>query len=721
MIENSSSQASSSDPSRNFVSPFIQSQSLSEGQNEEFNFPVFIGIIRRRALVITGVAIVAMVASLVYQKLNQKPLQYESNFQLLVEPVNDDNKVADVVAENNSGNMRGLDYDSQIQVLKSPEILGSIIQQLHTSYPDINYDSLLQALTINRLGETKIIDVRYTSNDTNKIKVVLDKISQEYLDYSREKRQTKLRQGIKFVEKELPFIQNRVDHIQKELQIFRQKNRFNDPNTEAERISTQITTLSEKRQTVDLQLAQARDNIALLQGEDGKIAALTNAPLYQQLLLQVRQLETQIATESTRLQEENPSIQGLKEKRDSLLPLLNLEAQRVLVIKFAELQTQFQTLEGQSQEMARVQQELEQKRKELPMLARRYTELQRKLQVATESLNRFLNTRETLQIQISQTELGWQLLQAPIQPNNPISSSNIKGGLLGGLAASIAVGIGVALLIEKVDKSYHSVDSLKENVKLPLLGNLPFEKQLQSSQSRIRKSGTPIVRVPNLLTDGIPGSVATQDKDYRKYSPKFLEALRVLYTNIQLLSSDRQIRSVVISSAIAGDGKSTVAFHLAQIATAMGQRVLLVDADLRQPTIHTLSDLNNKWGLSNLITTNLPMGEVIRELPSMNQLSVITAGPIPPDPTKLLSSEKMKRLMTDFHNSFDFVIYDAPPLVGLADASLIAPHTDGILLVVKIDKTESGVIQRALDRLTISRINALGMVANCQKSDFSGY
>ncbi|WP_341531123.1 polysaccharide biosynthesis tyrosine autokinase [Nostoc sp. UHCC 0302] len=721
-MENPSSHSSSSDRSSNSAPQFLQAQSFpwTEGQGDSWNFQEFLSLVRRRALVIAGVSITVMATVVANLMLNQKQPQYEGSFQMLVEPLNDDTKV-DVVKDTTNVSQTGLDYQSQIQVLKSPQLMGGIIKQLQTKYPDITYASLLNSLTVVQVGETKIIEVRYRSNDPNQTYFVLAHISHDYLNYSQEKRQTKLRQGIQFVDRQLPFIQNRVDQLQKELQIFRQRYDFTDPEQQVQQVTTQVSSLLGQRQSIDQQLAQTRANLASLQESNGKLALLNNAPLYQQLISQLRQLDVQIATESTRLQDNNPTIQVLKEKRASLLPLLQQEAKRIQGVKVAEVATQLQTLEAQSQELAKAEQKLEEKRKQWPILSRQYTELQRKLQVATESLNRFLSTRETLQIQRSQTELGWQLIQAPTQPQEPISDSDIKRYLIPGLIASIALGIGVALLMEKLDKTYHSANLLKEKVKLPLLGNIPFEKQVQTIQDRTPSSKLPIVRLPNSLVESIPGLAIVSDQDYSNHSSQFLEALRVLSTNIQLLSSDRPISSIIISSAMPGDGKSTIAFHLAQVATAMGQKVLLVDADLRQPKIHTLSELNNLWGLSNLISTNLPTGEVIRQLPSMSQLSVITAGPIPPDPTKLLSSEKMKRLMTDFQNSFDLVIYDAPPLLGLADASLLAPHTDGILLVVRIDKTNSSLLDRAIDKLKISRMNVLGMISNGQKSDINGY
>lgn len=721
MMENHPYQFSDYDRNKNGVSPSYLPQHFPEIEDAESNwsFSEFCALLKRRAIIIFGVSSFVMFASVIYLKLNQKPPEYESSFQILVEPVNDDSKAVDVVKETNSNTTSALDYESQIQVLKSPEIIGGIIRNLQSDYPEINYDNLIEHLQINRLAETKIIEVKYRSYDPEKTKFVLDKISQEYVEYSQERRQTKLRQGIQFVEKQLPFLQSRVDNVQRELQAFRLNYKFNDPEGEAKQIDDQIAKLSEQRQNVDIQLGQARSNLDIFKGKDGATSALNNAVLYQQLLAQIRQLDAQIVQESTRLQSENPTIKALQDKRESLLPLLRNEAQRYMDVKVSEIATQVQTLEVQGQEIDKTIQKLEQKRKTLPALARQYNTLQRKLQITTESLNRFLSTRENLQLRISQTELGWQLLKMPIKPELPANGFDKKRNLIMALITSLVAGVGVAVMIDKVDKTYHSANDLKEKLKLPLLGNIPFEKQLHISLYPSSERNISLARIPDFPSESNPGLAVLADQNYINHSVQFLEALRVLYTNIQLLSCDRQMRSIIISSAMSGDGKSTVAFHLAQIATAMGQRVLLVDANLRQPVIHSLSHLNNLWGLSNLISTNLPPEEVIRKLPSMSQLSVLTAGPIPPDPTKLLSSEKMKRLMADFHNNFDLVIYDTPPLLGLADASLLAPNTDGILLVVRIDKTDSAKVEQTLDHLKISPMNVLGIVGNGQSSNLN--
>ncbi|MBD2254568.1 GumC family protein [Nostoc parmelioides] len=681
-----------------------------EEKDESFSIRDWLSIVKRRSRVIAGVSILVMTIVAVNVIFRKQPIEYESNFFMLVEPVNDDSEAINIVKETNSSTSK-LDYDSQILVLKSPEVMRNTLQELRTSYPDITYPSLLESLTINRVEETKIIETRYRANDPNEVRKVLELISQDYLEYSQERRQTKLRQGIEFIDKQLPSIQERVDQIQQELQFFRQRYDFNSPESKGTALDAQASTLAGTQQSIKLQLTQVRDQLNLLQTEKGKTTVLNNASLYQQLVSQLTQLDTQIATESTLLESNNPRLQTLKEKRSSLLPVLQQEEKRFLDVRAAELRTQLQSLELQSAEIAKISQQLEQQRKQVPILARQYTEIQRKLQFANDSLNRFLSTRETLQIQISQTELGWQLIQPPSEPKLVNSSSRLRN-LTIGLFASIVAGLAVALLLEKISNTYNSVLKLKNNINFPLLGNVPFDNEVKALQARTSKSKLAPFKVFNSLLEGSQDSDVAITQEYSSYSTEFLDALRFLYTNIQQIKPKSQLRSLVVSSVMAGDGKSIVAFYLAQTATAMGLRVLLVDANLRQPMIHNLANLKNLWGLSSLLSTNLPVSEVLHKLPTMEQLSLITAGPAPDDPIKLLASEKMRQLMTDFENNYDLVIYDAPHFFGLSDVSVISPYTDGVLMVVRVGKTDASEIEQALDYLKILPLNILGVVSN---------
>lgn len=696
--------------------PHSALSNLTEESND-WNLRQLLGLLKRRAVIMAGIVTVGM-TGITYLTLNQESI-YEGNFQILVEPVKDDSNLAklNLIDPNISGGS-GLDYESQIEVLKSSELLQPIIKRLQVSYPDITYDSLIEEedLTIRRFRTTKIIEVSYRSHDTEKIKFVLDTISQYYLNYSLDKRQTKLRQGIQFVEKQMPDIQNRVAQLQKEMQIFRQRYNFIDPENQAATLYKQIQSVTEKRLVVNQQLAATRANYLSLQGQSGQLTAINNSLLYQQLIVQQRQLDTQLSGELARFKPDNPIIQSLQEKRNNLLPLIETEASRALNIKIAEAVTQMQQVEVDSKQLAQTEQQLQNKLKQLPVLSRQYTDIQRNLQLANESFNRFLASREQLQIEVAQTELPWELMQAPNQLEHPVSP-NIPRNLILGFVASFLLGLGAAVLMEEIDNTYHTIDSIKDKIKLPILGTLPFDKTVNNKTNDQDVDYAKIGKLTNLFRRQF-----TRNSRNSYYSQgAFWESLQVLYSNIQLLNSDQPINSFIVSSSVPGDGKSTVAYNLAKIASTMGKRVLLVDTDLRRPQVHKISELNNLWGLSNLISSNMDAKQVIQEMPTINNLSVITSGPIPPDPGRLLSSEKMRQLMEYFHKSFDLVIYDSPPILGLVDVRLIAPHTNGLILVARMNQTDKSALLQVQDSLKTYPINVLGLVVNGDKSRSGTY
>jgi len=706
--------------------------------DDEWDLRQLLTVVRRRALVIGSVAI-ALSATVCFLTLTRQP-KYEGKFQLLVEPVTKESKLEDLtqIPGVNATKEEGLDYDTQIRVLQSPELMAPIIKQLSTRYPDISYDSLLENLSITRFQETKILEVSYQDPDPQTIQFVLQQLAKDYLKYSLQERQTNLRQGIQFVDSQRPQLQLRVNSLQKQLQQFRQQYNFIDPEVKAEQLSEQANIIQQQRLDTEKQLAEARALYATLQSRSGKQLAQTTAldetlqdqsgtaeslnetSVYEKLVAQLRDVESQIAANLTKLQEDSPTIQALRQKRENLLPILQQEASRVLGNKLVEVKNQISILKARAAKIAQAESSLNQQIQQLPTLARQYTDLQRELKVATESLNRFLEKRESLQIEAAQKEVPWQVIAAPQLLKEPISPNVMRNLILGAIAGLLA-GMGAALLVERLDNVFHSPDDLKEVTKLPLLGVIPFRKQLKQIASpstgamaltRLRRLHSATEADAEIKPDG-PNSVFgninnTQEESYFP----FVEAFRSLYTNIGFLGSDTPIHSLVISSALDKDGKSTVATHLAQAAAAMGRRVLLVDADLRLPKVHTMLGLPNEQGLSNVISKNLPVLEVIQRAPLWNNLFVLTSGQIPPDPTKLLSSKKMQNIMEQLRQEFDLVIYDTPPLLGLADSSLLATHTNGIVLVARMDKTDRSVLMQALDQLKFSRANVLGIVGN---------
>ncbi|MEM9978049.1 MAG: polysaccharide biosynthesis tyrosine autokinase [Cyanobacteria bacterium P01_D01_bin.2] len=674
--------------------------------DDELDLSQLLTVLRRRSLMITGVA-AGVMGTVMFNTLRQEPV-YEGNFEVLVEPVNADNNLSDLsglLAEAAPTQQSGLDYETQVQVLRSPELIDQVLAELKTVDPDLDYGSLLKDLTIQRVGETKIIQVSYQGNDPVKIQATLDALSAVYLKYSLDERQTNLRQGIQFVDAQLPELKGRVDELQGQLERFRKAYNFIDPTTQNQQITGQAQELSSQRLAINQQLAQARANYELLQGAGGSEVALQTAPVYQQLIEELRQVETEIATELTRFQPGSLAIQVLQDKRQRILPVIEAEAQRVLNAKYAEAENAIEILETQNQTIAAAEAQLQSTLTQLPTLARQYSDLQRELDIAVGALGRFLETRETLQIEAAQTEIPWELIDAPTQPETPISP-NAKRSLVLGIVASLLVSVGAALLLEKLDTICRTVDDIKTVVKLPLLGTIPYQEEFDNSQE------TPSRGIGKWLRRGFnQGSLASND--YYSYGgSQFLESMRLLQTNLMLTGADRSIQSVILSSSMPEEGKSTVARHLAQTAATMGKRVLLVDADLRRPTVHERLGLKNDKGLSDFLSGNASGADILQKAMPFLDFYAITAGSIPPDPVRLVSSKRMRLLMKRLEKEFDLIVYDAPPLVGLADATLIAPHTDGLILVSRVNRCDRNVLEHAMDNISFTKIPILGLVAN---------
>ena len=193
-----------------------------------------------------------------------------------------------------------------------------------------------------------------------------------------------------------------------------------------------------------------------------------------------------------------------------------------------------------------------------------------------------------------------------------------------------------------------------------------------------------------------------------------------MFTSIRFLNSERPLRTVALTSSLPAEGKSLVDILLAKTLSEMGQRVLLVDADLRKPQLHVRLGLNNLSGLSNVLTENdQTWNNNIQKVPGYENWSVMTAGRIPPDPTRLLSSMRMKNFVEelDQSNEFDLVLFDTPPVLGIADAALVAEHCDGLILLVSLDRVDRSLPKESVLRIQNSGAPLLGIVTNALKQE----
>ncbi|MCZ2257294.1 CpsD/CapB family tyrosine-protein kinase [Sporosarcina sp. G11-34] len=197
------------------------------------------------------------------------------------------------------------------------------------------------------------------------------------------------------------------------------------------------------------------------------------------------------------------------------------------------------------------------------------------------------------------------------------------------------------------------------------------------------------------------------------------EQFRTIRTNINFSMPDRELKTILFTSSDPGDGKSTVAANVAVVFAQEGKRVLLVDADMRKPTVHYTFQLTNTLGLSNLLTRQAELSDVARR--SDVGLDVITCGPVPPNPAELLASQTMNKVMEDMKNKYDIIIFDAPPVLSVTDAQILSNKCEGTVLVISSGDTEKAGVVKAKEALVSSQANIIGAVLNNFEMDKDHY
>lgn len=712
-----------SDLVRELPLPYSNTPEISDEEKVIKEVAKILAAAKRRAILVGSVTIAVTAA--IFFKMSQSPPTYQGKFQLLVEPLTTSESNLQAILSQTTRQTSGfngkefsLDYASQIRVLKSPQVMNPIIDDIKEEYEEVS-SSLAKSIKIERpidgSEQTRILEVSYSSGDPKKVKFILDKVAQAYLKYSLEDRQTNLRQGIDFIENQLPVLRERVDILQEQLQRLRQEYNVLIPEFQGRQMATHMIGIDGRQVETQAQLSSKRKQYANLQElfRQGKFVAVLshNTGAYNQLIRQIHEVDGQVEAALARLQEDHPTLKSLREHQQNLYRWASEESQGVLEGVAGEVRE----IEAREQSLFQAKLRLEQETEVLAAVERQYDALQLELQAATNTLTQFLDKLGGLKVDVAQQESTWQLIAPPRVAQT--AGSGMKTKALVAIFA-LALGIGAGILAEILHNVFHTAEDLADESRLPLLGTIPFVKEFRKTpggSTMPTKALMPVGLVAPVPVAKPRSPVATSNGSTAMLfhsSPVAVEAFRSLYTNIRLLSPNRPFSALVISAATSGEGKSTVALHLAQTAATIGQRVLLVDADLRHPKIHTKLNLPNLQGLSDAIVKDLNLNEAIQRSPEDDNLFVLTSGPVANDPIKLLSSQKMHSLMEQFQDFFDLVIYDTPPLVGLADASILVERTDGLILAVKLHKTDRSLVLKALDGLKIYGGSILGVVAN---------
>lgn len=689
-------------------------------------------LVRRRRWVAVTAAVVLGLAALrtTYQRLLE-PV-YQGSFSLLIsDPINNAGQgrggeaLEGGVFEDLARNTTKADIPTLIELLRSPVLLQPIAAR-----HGLSSDALAARITITTGGERQskaegVLHVSLRGNDPQEDGRLLTSLADAYLQAALDQRQQRLNDGINFLDRQAPQLQQRSAVLQQQLAAFRERHNLLEPSEEGaamrelvQQQNAQIRQLAAERN----RLQAARRAIATgtitargfqeaisTGGESGGAGTgsgggLSVVDANQSLLEQLTKLDEELADARARFTPGSSIVRGLEARRQQLLPLLRrnqLEAVDSALSLNASRQATAQ----------RQQRELTAAFQLTPQLIRQYEELQQNLEIANENLASFLKTRETFKLELAQRSLPWRVIAPPTINPTPVSPS-VPRDLAQGALLGLVVGAGVGLLRDRLDHVFHNPAEVREALQQPLLGHIPYVAFFEGVRTDKRLLLEELDR--STAASPVPGKIT----GYQRFF--YQEAFRNLYTSLRFLNSDKALRSVALTSSMPAEGKSLVNVLLAKTLAEMGHRVLLVDADLRKPQLHHRLGLNNLVGLSNLLTENeLRWPEVIQTVPGHEGWTVLTAGLRPPDPARLLSSARMAQLASELvaSDAFDLILYDTPPVLGLADAALLAEHLDGLLLLVSLNQVDRSMPKEAVARIQSSAAPLLGVITNTTKKD----
>lgn len=725
--------------------PPMSSQPTPISEEPDFGYGQLLGILVRRIAWVGG-AIAASVGIAIVITLQEDPV-YRSDMQLLVEP-NYRQRVDITGDQDERATLSQTDYATQINLMRSNIFTEQAVEKLQEEFPDIcqDFETLSKCarpfqrnLTLSQLTEddteTRIFVATATGNDPAIVQEFLENLKDVYLTYNVEQQEQRLEEGLGLVNQQIEEVRETLTASRQELKQFRESQNLIDPEQQALSVANTLEQVEQRQIEVDTQYRDVSAKYAALQGQlaaDPDTALvksrLSQSSRYQELLNSLQATELQLEQRRALYADADPGVQDLVSQREGQVSLLREEVRRVLgtipdqisfdetelltegqlsgidlslVNELVQAEVQLQSLEARQSGLEQTQQELELELNAFPSLIAEYDRIQPEVEIQQQALEQLLQLRQELSNELAQGGFNWDIVEVPElgRKISPVPQQNLLLGAIAGLFIGGALAFGR----EAIDKVVHTSDDLKKQATLPLLGVIP-EMTTRSLN---------VVQMP--LNSG---QVSAETFSLVHWQP-FRDAVDWIYQTIQL-TSQHPLSSLMVSSALPSEGKTMLSIGLALSVARLHRRVLLIDANLRHPSLHEQLGLSNEQGLSTQLQSHPAMLEqnglqTVSLSLAGTEIDVLSAGPIPEDPVRLFSSYQMQRLLTLAEEIYDLVIVDAPAILGLADGLQLASLCNAGVMVSRLDRITQADLSRAMTIL--SQVNTVGIIANGYRGD----
>jgi polysaccharide biosynthesis transport protein len=723
---------------------------------EELNIQKYWLVVKRRwkpaMLTFTTFAILSTLFA-----ISRKPT-YEAKGQVLIERdkasklVGLDSQMGDIDVLTNQSNPISTEAEiirsrpivqetiKELNITQEPGKLPGFIEQINTQFNSSDRESklvsvkdFLRKLDVKAAKGTDLLEVSYEDKDPELAARVVNKIILAYKDRNALNNKSETSAVRKFIVEELPKLEANVNKAEDRLLQFKSQNKLVNLSAETNKTITTVQSLeAEINQTavelkdINARSAEIRHQLGMNLEEAKVLIAVSQSEGIKRTLTELQEVKIEATEANKKFSGKAPQLVELKERESELELLLKqqisktikdgkpISLQNINVLNIGELRQDqikdFVNIEikraGLNSRSAALQENLnayQEKLEARPKLEKQQRELENKLEAAQSTYQTLLKKLQETQVAENQKVGNVRIIAEAVPPEKPSSTS--KQLVIGaGIISGACFGVLVAFLIDIFDRTLKNRQEAEELFGYPLYAIIP---KLGESEKNEREMG----KLP-----ASSSSIATEDPILRACG---IEAYQILRTNLKTISASQSTRVIAVTSSVPQEGKSEVSANLAAAIAAVGQKVLLIDADMRLSTQHTRWRLSNQVGLSNILEHGISWKEVRQEVTPC--LDVITAGENVSNPIALIDSHNMKALIETVADHYDYVIFDTPPLVGIADTTILGKMTHGTLMVARPGTLDYSSALDAKKILEKTEQNVVGMVVNGENFDNTYY
>ena len=609
-------------------------------------------------------------------------------------------------------------YKSELNIMRESDALGNTITF------DDRVRRLRDNTSIENLKGSDVLQVSVRASSAFESSFLANAIAEEYYRYKLRAARGEISEIRQFLEQQLEVVRDQLSQSEELERAYKESRGVSSLDDESRALvdqSTQMHALYNqtesdlnaelrrmdylKRQLEDTRGTMVEDMsnitspiIETLQREiaekQSRLAALVSNP-GPGTEVTVNSLENEIETIKGKLAEE---VRKIASGRGSLDPLRTSQNLFEEVLKSeVEIKALTARAEALREVIANIDYDLDQLPEKALVLAR----LTRDSKL-NEDLYLMLNEKyEETRISEAAKSAGVEIVDTAKPPEVPVKPRK-KLNILFGMLFGLGLGVGITLLIDLLDDTIKTPEEL-ERMNLTALGTIPIVN-IEDIRRRMKRQGKELTA---------QDEARIESKMITRFSPKspISEAYRSLRTNIQFSDIDNPKRVILMTSSATKEGKSTTCVNLAITFAQTGSRVLLVDSDLRRPTLHNFFNLDKMYGLSNVLIGSLAFSDVIKRT-EVENLDVITAGDIPPNPAEMVASERMKAFLEEARSRYDVVMLDSPPVVAVTDAAILTTRADATIVVVSSGMTGRSELKRALGLIESVGSHVLGVILN---------